>query len=49
MRNKRDLEYMVEQKMVRPEGTPGDMKYVPSRGYSTQDGELYINVTTVLE
>ena len=41
MRNKRDLEYMVEQKMVRPEGTPGDMKYVPSRGYSTQDGELH--------
>ena len=41
MKNKKDLQYMMEQKMVRPEGTPGDMKYIPARGYSTQDGELY--------
>ena len=40
MRNKRDLEYMEQQGMVRKEGTPGDMKYIPTRGYSTQDGEL---------
>ena len=40
MKNKRDINYMVNQKMVRPEGTPGDMRYVPSRGYSVQDGEL---------
>ncbi len=40
MKKKRDLEYMVQQKMVRPEGIPGDMKYIPSRGYSVQDGEL---------
>ena len=40
MRNTKDREYMIQQKMVRPEGVPGDMRYIPSRGYSVQDGEL---------
>ena len=40
MRNTKDREYMIQQKMVRREGVPGDMRYIPSRGYSVQDGEL---------
>lgn len=41
MKNKKDRAYMIQQKMVRPEGVPGDMKYIPTRGYSVQDGELH--------
>ncbi len=40
MRNKKDLEYMVQGKMVRQDGVGRDAKYIPTRGYSFKDGEL---------
>lgn len=40
MKRARDREYAMKQGMLRKEGDGRDAKYIPTRGYSIQDGQL---------